>query len=234
MLRIDFVTLFPEFVLEAVRHSIMARAVAKNLVQFGTTNPRDFALDPHRTVDDKPYDGGPGMILLIETLAKAIRSVATPSSAVVLTDPSGTRYDQSLALSLAKFDRIVIVCGHYSGVDFRVQGLCTHIVSIGDFVLTGGELPAMMIADSVVRLHPQVLGDEASLSRDAHSNGLLASPQYTRPNTFEQFNVPEVLQSGDHQAASNWRRQQALRLTRARRPDLFARAPLQKSDLDLL
>jgi tRNA (guanine37-N1)-methyltransferase len=234
-MRIDFITLFPEVVLKAVRFSILARAEERSLVQFHAVNPRDFATDKHKTVDDTPYGGGPGMVLKPDVVDSAIASVLQDHSLVIATDPSGDLFTQNHARELAQQKHLIFVCGHYEGIDERVLEKHAKLrLSIGDFVLTGGELPAAVMADAIVRLLPGVLGDPLSLQEDAFADGLLSYPQYTRPEIWEGRRVPEVLLSGNHQEIARWRRKQRLLLTRKRRPDLFARAPLTKTDLDLL
>lgn len=215
----------------------MARAVASGTVTFGTQNPRDFASDIHRTVDDSPYGGGPGMVLMAPVVAAAVESCQPgPGTAIILTDPAGTPFRQHHAEELAQTGHIILICGHYEGVDERVATqVATHVFSIGDFVLTGGEIPALAIADSVIRLLPGVLGSAESHQDDSYSNdGLLGFPLYTRPAEFRGEPVPEVLRSGDHKKIAEWRRRQQLARTKMRRPDLFARADLHPSDLDLL
>lgn len=235
-LRIDFVTLFPEMVLPAVRHSILARAEKAGHVVFAATNPRDFTTDPHRTVDGRPCGGGPGMVLRADIVGRAMESLELRADdRVVLTDPNGERFEQRHARDLAQCERMVLLCGHYEGIDDRIrQRYATDVFSLGDFVLTGGELPALVIADAVVRLLPGVLGDPASLEEDSHADGLLSYPQFTLPREWEGLEVPEVLLGGDHGAIARWRRREALLATRRLRPDLFARAPLSKADVDLL
>jgi len=238
VLRIDFVTLFPEMMLGAARHSMLKRAEDSGLVAFGAVDPRSFAADRHRTVDDTPFGGGPGMLMKPEPLDAAIRSILpqpAKGTAVVMPDPTGTPFTQNDAAELAGSGHVVFVCGHYEGIDERIADKwVTHRFSIGDYVLTGGELPALVMADAIVRLVPGVLGDAASLAIDSHADGLLSAPQYTRPDVWEGLEVPTVLRSGDHGAIAKWKRRQALLATRQRRPDLFARANLAKSDLDLL
>lgn len=234
-MRIDFVTLFPEVVLCAVRYSILARAEERRLVHFNAVNPRDFATDKHKTVDDIPYGGGPGMVLKPEVVDSAITSILREHSLVIATDPSGELFTQSRAKELALQKHIIFLCGHYEGIDERVLVKHAHLrLSIGDFVLTGGELPAATMADAIVRLIPGVVGDPKSLEEDAFTDGLLSYPQYTRPAVWEGRRVPEVLLSGNHQQIARWRRTQRLLITRKRRPDLFAKASLSKTDLDLL
>jgi tRNA (guanine37-N1)-methyltransferase len=236
VLCINFVTLFPEMVLGAVGHSILKRAEAAGLVRFHAVNPREFATDKHRKVDDSPFGGGPGMVLKPEPIDAALRSLlGEPGACVVVPDPTGSVFTQADAAALAREHTIVFLCGHYEGIDERVvQKWATHRLSIGDYILTGGELPALVMADAVCRLVPGVLGSAESLDIDSHSQGLLSAPQYTRPELWDGQPVPEVLRSGDHGKVALWRRWHALHLTRTRRPDLFARADLAKSDVDLL
>jgi tRNA (guanine37-N1)-methyltransferase len=233
-MRIDFVTLFPEMVLGALEHSITKRAQEAGVTSYGTANPRDFTADRHRTVDDSPFGGGPGMLLKAEPVAQAIESLG-PADAVVFTDPTGHRFEQNHAQALASVEHLVFVCGHYEGIDDRVrQHFATHVFSIGDFVLTNGEMPAVVMADAIVRLLPGVLGSEDSLGIDSHADGLLSAPQFTRPEVWRGHSVPPVLLSGNHSEIAKWKRRQSLKLTREGRPDLFARARLMNSDLKLI
>lgn len=236
MLKVDFVTLFPEMVLEATNHSILRRAREKGLVQFFASNPREFTHDNHRTVDDNPFGGGSGMVMKCEPVSAAIESTGIQEgTAIVFTDPTGALFTQNVAAELSQKPQVVFVCGHYEGIDDRVRQLyATHFLSIGDFVLTGGELPALVMADAVVRLLPGALGSAESLEQDSHSEGLLSAPQFTRPEEFRGLVVPEVLRSGDHGKIAAWRRKQALLLTRQNRPDLFWKAELTEKDLKLL
>jgi tRNA (guanine37-N1)-methyltransferase len=234
MLRIDFVTLFPEMVMDALGHSIPKRAREAGLAAYGAANPRDFTTDKHRTVDDTPFGGGPGMLMKAEPLAQAIDSLG-PADAIVMTDPTGCLFDQTAARELSSLSHVVLVCGHYEGIDDRVrQRYATHVFSIGDFILTNGELPALVMADAVVRLIPGVLGSEDSLAIDSHSDGLLSAPQFTRPEEWRGLSVPSVLTSGNHAEIAKWKRREALRQTREQRPDLFAKARLTDGDLKLL
>jgi tRNA (guanine37-N1)-methyltransferase len=236
--RIDFLTLFPEMILQALGHSMMARASAAGAVQFHAVNPRDFCYDRHNKVDDTPYGGEPGMLIRPEPVALALESIGVnrnAGTAVILTAPTGHPFTQATAQEFAKMDRLALLCGHYEGFDHRVETqLCTHVVSIGDYVLTNGELPALVICDSVVRLLPDVLGSQASLAADSHADALLSAPNYTHPEVWRGEEVPEVLVSGNHVAIAKWRRKQALIQTRDLRPDLLAKARLEKSDLDVL
>ena len=241
MFRVDFVTLFPEMAQATLGHSILGRASAAGLVGFRTANPRDFCHDRHLKVDDRPYGGEPGMLIRAEPVARAVEWLGRAGRAsddlrvaVVLTAPTGRVFDGGAARELASFGRVVFLCGHYEGIDHRVEeALCTHVFSIGDYVLTNGELPALVMADAVVRLLPGVLGSAASLDADSFSDGLLSAPNYTRPERWRGRDVPAALLGGDHRAIAKWRRTQALRSTRNLRPDLLARAKLEKADLDL-
>ncbi len=237
MLHIDFVTLFPEMVLTGVRHSMLLRAEQAGLVKFGAANPRDFATDVHRTVDDTPFGGGPGMVMRPDTVGMALDSLIREGvqPRVLIMEPWGQRFSQPLAQELSESEHTILLCGHYEGIDARIAEKYDALpISLGDFILTGGELPALLIADAVTRLIPGVLGDQESLSTDSHSNGLLSYPQYTRPWDWEGRTPPEVLRSGNHAAIEKWRRQWSLRTTREQRPDLFALAHLEPGDIDLL
>jgi tRNA (guanine37-N1)-methyltransferase len=236
-MRIDFVTLFPEQILGALAHSVIARGVSAGVIEFHTVNPRDFTEDRHRTVDDSPFGGGPGMVMMAEPIHRALLSLGlTPGEAtVVMPDPAGFLFTQGRAVSLAVLERVVFVCGHYEGIDDRVRAHWGAIpLRLGDFVLTGGELPAAVMADAICRHVPGVLGSAESLSIDSFGDGLLSAPQFTRPEVWEGHSVPAVLLSGDHGAVDASRRLESLRMTRERRPDLFARAMLGKRDLRLL
>ncbi len=235
-LKIDFVTLFPEMVLAAARHSILLRAEQSQRVVFGARNPREYATDAHRSVDDKSYGGGPGMVMMAPVVDAALRDCnPTPETAVVLLDPTGERFEQRHARELSERNHIVFLCGHYEGMDERIrERRATHVFSLGDFVLTGGELPALVMADATVRLLPGVLGDPASHQDDSHEGGLLGFPLYTRPPEWDGLAVPPVLMSGDHGAIAKWRRAQQLKRTQTSRPDLLARAVLSKGDADVL
>lgn len=240
MLKLGFITLFPEMVLGALEHSIIGRAQQRRLIDVETINPRDFTYDKHRTVDDVPYGGDSGMVLKPEPIAYAIEFflaglLKEETVAIVLTDPIGLKFEQRHAVELAGYDAVLFLCGRYEGIDDRVRQLyATHVYSIGDFILTGGELPALVMADAACRYVRGVVGSEQSLGQDSHSDGLLSCPQYTRPEEFKGVRVPEVLRSGDHRKIQKWKREQALKLTRQNRPDLFCRADLAKNDSNLL
>ncbi len=235
-MRIDYVTLFPEMVMPALQHSIMARAEKGGRVAFGAVNPRDFAQDAHRSVDAPSYGGGPGMVMMPTLIAEALESLQPhPNAEIILTDPMGEKFTQSVARELAEKPQVIFICGHYEGVDERVRTkLATRALTIGDFVLTGGELPALVMTDAIVRLLPDVLGDPESHRDDSHTDGLLGFPLYTKPAEFMGEAVPEVLTSGHHEKIAQWRRKQQLVRTREHRPDLFAQSNLSKQDLKLL
>ncbi len=220
-MRIDVLTLFPEM-FAPLDHSIIGRAIEQKRLAVGYVNPRDFTTDRHRTVDDYPYGGGPGMVMKPEPIFLAAESVARPDSAIILMSPAGRVFSQRIAAELAERTHLVLICGHYEGVDERVrEQLVTDEISIGDYVLTGGELAAMVVIDAVARLLPGVLGHAESAGDESHSVGVLEYPQYTRPPEFRGWPVPERLLSGHHAEIAKWRRRQALETTAARRPDLM-------------
>ena len=221
-MHIDVLTLFPELFPGPLGASVVGRAAERDLATVGVVNVRDFAADRRGTVDEKPYGGGPGMLMMVEPLTLALESVRKSDSVVVMTTPRGERFTQKLARELAECRHLILVAGHYEGVDERfLASEVDREVSLGDFVLSNGNLAAMAIADAVIRLLPGVLGDDASSCDESHSNGLLEYPQYTRPEEFRGMRVPEVLLSGDHGKIERWRRAEAEKLTRERRPDLW-------------
>lgn len=219
-MKIDIVTLFPGMFPEALGASIIGRACQRGVVEIGYVNPRDFSRDKHRKVDERPYGGGTGMVLTAEPLAAAIKSVAKRGSRVVYLSPQGRRFDSRAAQGLAKFSHLVLVCGHYEGVDERVMSLFDEELSIGDYVLTGGELPAMVVVDAVARFVPGVLAKDA-VTRESFEGGLLDYPQYTRPRAWRGKKVPRVLFSGDHGRIEAWRSRAAKLATKKKRPDLL-------------
>lgn len=228
-MKFDIVTIFTAMVETPLREGIVARAIARGLLDVKVHDLREFTTDRHRVVDDMPFGGGPGMVLKPEPLFAAvdrIRETRGAPSAVVLTSPDGERLTHAVARRLSALDHLVILCGRYEGVDERVRThLATETISIGDYVLSGGELPALVIVDAVARLLPGVVGDEASVSGDTFArDGLLDFPQYTRPAEFRGLGVPPVLLSGHHAEIEKWRRAQALARTRRHRPDLLAGA----------
>lgn len=233
-MRIDIVTIFPDFVSQALSFSIIGRAIDKGIIQAQAHDLRKWTLDAHRTVDDTPYGGGPGMVMKPEPFFEAVEAIAEPDQAhVVLLTPQGRTFDQRLAESLSGKQQLILLCGHYEGVDERVATLADEQISLGDFVLTGAEPPALVIVDAVVRLLPGVLGNEASPLEESFS-GLLEYPQYTRPPEYRGLEVPEVLVGGHHEQVRRWRRKEALRRTLQRRPDLLATAELTAEDWRLL
>lgn len=225
-MRIDIITLFPEFFDGLKEHSIVGRAIGNGKVELHTHNLRQWAVDSYGTVDDHPYGGGPGMVLRFDVLLTALTEVKAKSknsemTKVILLTPQGQVYKQATALELSKIDNLILICGHYEGFDERIREYVDLEISIGDYVLTGGEIPAMILIDSIARLLPGVLGDDASSHDESHSEGLLEYPQYTRPAEYDEKKVPEVLLSGNHPAIEKWRKEQAIIKTQARRPDLL-------------
>ncbi len=222
-MRLDVLTLFPEMFRGPFEDSIIKRAVDRELVQIAFHNIRDFSTDKHRTVDDAPYGGGPGMVMKPDPVFAAAESLNLPEGTpVILLSPQGRLFNQRIAEDLASKERLVLICGHYEGVDERIrEHLTTDEISIGDYILTGGEIPAMVLVDALVRLVPGVLGSEESIRTDSLSSGLLQFPLYTRPADFRGWKVPEVLLSGNHQEIARWRRSQSLLRTVERRPELL-------------
>lgn len=219
---IDIITLFPEIFFGPLAESIVGRAVKNGLVKINTVNLRDYTHDERGTVDDKPYGGGPGMLLKVEPLFEAVEDIRTENSCVILTSPQGQSFNQQAAGELKTYEHLIIVCGHYEGVDERVRAeLIDRELSLGDYILTSGNLAAMVITDAVVRLLPGVLGCDASSEDESFTHGLLEYPQYTRPPEFRGMKVPEILLSGDHGSIAAWRREQAEIRTRHKRPDLW-------------
>jgi tRNA (guanine37-N1)-methyltransferase len=224
-MRIDVLTLFPEMFTSPLGFSIVKRAQQRGLVNIALSNIRDFAKDSYRKVDDAPYGGGAGMVLMCQPVFDCLESVQkqdpSPGRVILLT-PQGRKFDQQLAEQLAAEQRIILIAGHYEGFDERIRlGTGALEVSIGDYVLSGGELPAMVIIDAIVRLLPGALGDQDSAANDSFSDGLLECPQYTRPEDFKGMKVPDVLLSGNHKEIEKWRKQQALDKTKKNRPDLL-------------
>ncbi|MFC2027817.1 tRNA (guanosine(37)-N1)-methyltransferase TrmD [Chloroflexota bacterium] len=235
-MHIDIVTLFPNMFSGPFDESIIKRAVDNGLVEITIHNLREYGLGKHRVVDDYPHGGGAGMVLMAEPLFAAVEAVNDDSKIpVILLTPQGRLFNQEVAEELASHSRFVLVCGHYEGVDERVrEHLVTDEISIGDYVLTGGELAAMVVIDTVVRQLPGVLGSDESVKEDSHSNGLLEYPQYTRPQDFRGWEVPPVLLSGHHAEIAKWRREQAILRTLKRRPDLLEKAEITKEERQML
>jgi len=236
-MRFDILTLFPEMFSSPFKESILAKAIEKGLIEVRTINIRDFALDKHRIVDDAPYGGGQGMVMKVEPIARAIEQVKSedPSVRTIYLTPEGKPLNEEMARQLSSRSHLILLCGRYEGVDERVRELfIDEEISIGDYVLTGGELAAMVLIDAVSRLLPGVLGSDRSAEEDSFFGSLLEYPQYTRPASFRGYEVPGVLLSGNHQAISLWRRKEALRRTWMRRPDLLSKASLSEEDKKIL
>jgi tRNA (guanine37-N1)-methyltransferase len=232
-MRIDVVTLFPELFDAPLRTSVVGRAVERGLISFGVHDLREHGLGRHRSVDDYPYGGGAGMVMRPEPLFAAVEPLRQAGGHVILLDPAGERLTDPLARRLATEPHLALVCGRYEGVDERARLLADREVSIGDYVLTGGELPALVLIDAVVRLVPGVI-EEESHALDSFAAGLLEHPQYTRPEVFRGESVPPVLLSGHHGEVERWRRREALRRTLERRPDLLETAALTDDDRQIL
>jgi tRNA (guanine37-N1)-methyltransferase len=232
----DILTLFPEMLLSPLEGSIIGKAREGGLVTINLFNIRDYAEGKHRVTDDYPYGGGKGMIMKPEPIIRGVeaRQSSKPQARVILMTPQGVPLRQEMVKRLGHHARLIIICGRYEGVDERVRAVVDEEISIGDYVLTGGELAALVLVDAVARMIPGVLGDEGASEDDSFSKGLLEYPQYTRPREFAGREVPEVLISGDHQAIEQWRRAEALRRTRKRRPDLISRARLSDEDQRIL
>ena len=220
-MKVDVLTLFPGMFAGAMDESILRRAQEKRRLELTIRNLRDWTHDRHRTVDDEPYGGGPGMVLKPEPIFEAIEELAGETTQVVMLSPQGQPFRQSKARELAGHEHLLMLCGAYEGFDERVRSLVNHELSIGDYVLTNGALPAMVVIDAVTRLLPGVLGDDSSSVEESFSENLLEYPQYTRPADFRGMKVPEVLLSGDHGAVEEWRQEQAVERTAQRRPDLL-------------
>ncbi len=225
-MKIEILTLFPEMFKGALDESMLKIAQAKNHVEIKLHNIRKWTHDKHKTADDKPFGGGPGMVMKIEPIDEALTELKGKCEEgkqpmVVLLTPQGETFDQRIAQSLSRLDHIVLICGHYEGVDERIRDLVDAEISIGDYILTGGEIPAMAVCDAIVRLIPGVLGDEGSLKEESFEDGLLEYPQYTRPAEYHGMKVPEVLLCGDPKKINRWKKEQVLKRTKTRRPDLL-------------
>lgn len=221
-MRFDILTLFPEMCAPALSHSILGRAADKGTVSFGLHSIREHGRGRHRVVDDTPYGGGSGMVMRVDVVDDALSAVRRPDSHVILTAPSGRPFTQTRARALAQLPHVVIVCGHYEGIDGRVaEHLVDEVLSIGDYVLTGGELAALVMCDAVARLVPGVLGNASSLHEESFEDGLLEAEAYTRPFSYRGWDVPEVLRSGHHGRIAAWRADRSKALTKAVRPDLW-------------
>ncbi len=242
-MRIDVLTIFPQMFDAPFSFGIFKRAIEQNLISISVHNIRDYTHDKHHTVDDSPYGGGPGMVFKPEPIFEAVAAVKAqvteePEVAeppVILLTPQGRLFNQQIAMELSGYRHLIMLCGHYEGIDERVvEHLVTDEISIGDYVLTGGELPALVLIDAVIRLLPGVLGSEDSVQEDSHVNGLLEYPQYTRPSVFQDWPVPEALLSGNHAQIARWRRQQVIRRTLERRPDLIDTSKLGQEEKQMV
>ncbi|SMB95337.1 tRNA (Guanine37-N(1)-) methyltransferase [Thermanaeromonas toyohensis ToBE] len=238
-MRVDVLTIFPRMFTGPLDESIVKRAREKGLLQVNLVDIRDFSLDKHRTVDDYPYGGGPGMILRPEPVFLAVESLlqggAGKKPPIILLSPQGEVFNQAMAQELAQEEWLILICGHYEGVDERIRAyLATREISIGDYILTGGELPAMVLIDAITRLLPGAVGAEDGPREDSFAWGILEYPQYTRPRSFRGLEVPEILLSGDHEKIRVWRRKKALERTWLKRPDLLKKVSLTEEDRRLL
>lgn len=229
-MKIDVLTLFPRMFEGPLGESIIGKAREKELLEINVSNFRDYSDNKHQTVDDYPYGGGAGMLLKVQPVYDNIKAIeeATPETKkrVILLDPAGKPFDQKMAEEFSTEEHLVFICGHYEGYDERIRSLVTDEVSLGDYVLTGGELGAMVMIDATVRLLPEVLGNQTSAQTDSHSTGLLEHPQYTRPAEFKGMKVPEVLMNGNHKLIEQWQLKESLRRTYQRRPDMLETYPL--------
>lgn len=233
-MRIDLVSLFPEMFESPLDHSIIKRAQEDGFVEINTVNFRDYGKGKHKVVDDTPYGGGPGMLLKAEPIYEAMDAIEKEQpdtkKRVILMDPAGKAFNQEMAEEFSKEEHLVFICGHYEGYDERIRELVTDEVSLGDYVLTGGELAAMVMVDASVRLIPGVVGNKDSIIEDSHSTGLLEHPHYTRPAIYKGMEVPEVLRNGNHQLIKEWRHKESLRRTYLRRPDLIRNRELSAEE----
>lgn len=238
MMKIDVLTLFPRMFEGPMGESIIGKAVNKGLLEINVSNFRDYSDNKHQTVDDYPYGGGAGMLLKVQPIYDNIKAIeqANPETKkrVILLDPVGKRFDQAMAEEFSNEEHLVFICGHYEGYDERIRSLVTDEVSLGDYVLTGGELGAMVMIDATVRLLPDVLGNQTSAQTDSYSTGLLEHPQYTRPAEFNGMKVPEVLTNGNHKLIEEWQLKESLRRTYQRRPDLLEQLTMTSQMLKLL
>ena len=235
-MRFDIVTIFPGMFDSPLAESIIKRAREKGLVEFHLHDIRDFATDKHKCVDDTPYGGGAGMVMMPGPLTRAVEQIPRKGKSLrILLAPEGEPFSQRLARELAGFDQLILVCGRYEGIDERARSLIAdREISIGDYVVSGGEIPAMVIVDAVVRLLPGALGNQESAGQESFEQGLLEYPQYTRPEAFQGQRVPEILLSGNHAKIAKWRRKQMLMRTKERRPDLLKKTELSEEDRRLL
>lgn len=236
-MRIDIISLFPELIEAFFQHSIIGRARAAGLLDLDVTNPRNFTYDRHHMVDDTIYGGGCGMLMNAAPLYAAVEAVRrqVPRRRIIFMGPAGKPFDQAKARELATYDQLILLCGHYEGVDYRVEeDLADETISVGDYILTGGELPAMTVTDAVARMIPGVLGAASGAADDSFYSSLLECPQYTKPAVFRGMAVPEVLRNGDHAKIEAWRRKASLSRTLDLRPDLLEHSELSPKDVEIL
>lgn len=237
-MKIDVLTLFPRMFDGPMGESIIGKAREKDLLELNISNFRDFSDNKHQAVDDYPYGGGAGMLLKVQPVYDNLQKIAETSpetkKRIILLDPAGKRFDQTMAEEFSKEEHLVFICGHYEGYDERIRSLVTDEVSLGDYVLTGGELGAMVMIDATVRLLPEVLGNNVSAQTDSHSTGLLEHPQYTRPAVFKEMEVPAVLMNGNHKLIAGWQLKESLRRTYLRRPDMLEKIELTAGMLKML
>ena len=235
-MRIDLLTLFPEFFRSPLSQSMLSRAQTLGAVTYRVINLRDFTSDRHQVTDDRPFGGGPGMVMKIEPLVAAIRAVRAEDSQtrVILLSPLGPAFSQDKARGLAQQEHLLLICGHYEGVDARLHFYVDEELSVGDYILTGGETPALVVVEAVTRLLPGVLGGEGAAEDESFTTGLLEYPQYTRPRVFEGHEAPPILLEGDHRRIKEWRRREALKRTLLLRPDLLAKTVLSKEDREFI
>lgn len=235
MMKINILTLFPEM-FDVFNHSILNRAKENNILKINAINIRDFSKDKHKKTDDYPYGGGLGMVMTCQPIFDAVKSVKEneESGPVIFLGPRGETFNHEKAMELSKYDNLTFLCGHYEGIDERIYSIIDMEISLGDFILTGGEMAAIPIVDSIARLRSGVLGTDESSSEESFSDSLLEYPQYTRPETFNDMKVPEVLLSGHHENIRKWRRFMSLEITKKRRPDLFKKVALTKEDYKII
>lgn len=237
-MKIDVLTLFPRMFEGPMGESIIGKAVEKNLLEMTISNFRDYSDNKHQSVDDYPYGGGAGMLLKVQPIYENLRNIEETSpetkKRVILLDPAGKQFDQKMAEEFSEEEHLIFICGHYEGYDERIRSLVTDEVSLGDYVLTGGELGAMVMIDATVRLLPDVLGNKLSAQTDSHSTGLLEHPQYTRPAEFNGMSVPEVLTNGNHKLIDEWQQKESLRRTLERRPDMLEKIELTEQQIKWL
>lgn len=231
-MKITFLTLFPELFTSFLNTSIIKRAISNNVVEFEVKNIRDYTTDKHHRVDDYPTGGGAGLIMKCQPILDCLASCKKKNSHIIVTSPRGQTFNQGIALDLSKKDHLIFIAGHYEGIDERVLGYCDQALSIGDYILTGGELPSMVMADAITRLLKGCIADE-SIVDESFSTDLLEYPQYTFPYEYEGKTIPDILFSGNHQAIAKWRKKESLRLTKIHRPDLLKKYQMSKKEKEL-